>query len=260
MATKSGKREGIEKDRMKSLVTPIEVNMAEVREKYMPGVSIDTVIFSFHDDELKVLLIRYGDIPFYCLPGGFIEKTEELDDAALRILKERSGIGNIYLEQFYTTGAVNRSQGHMMGEWFQELAKDKDVKNWFDQRFISVCYYALIDEANVELLSEEFVTEMKWVDVKKLPKLYLDHALIVKKAIERLQIDLDQKLVGFNLLNETFTMGELQKLYEAVYQKAFDRTNFQRKMLSMNILERLEKKYTGKAYKAPYLYRFISKV
>ena len=106
MATKSGK--GIEKDRMKSLVTSIKVNMAEVREKYMPGVSIDTVIFSFHDDELKVLLIKYGDMPLYSLPGGFIEKAEELDAAALRILKERSGIGNIYLEQFYTTGAVNR--------------------------------------------------------------------------------------------------------------------------------------------------------
>ena len=84
-----------------------------------------------------------------------------------------------------------------------------------------------------------------------------DHPSIIQKALWRLQSDLDDKLVGFNLMSETFTMNALQKLYEAVHQKEFVRTNFQRKMLSLNVLERLEKQYTGKAHKAPYLYRFV---
>lgn len=79
----------------------------------------------------------------------------------------------------------------------------------------------------------------------------------VKKGLKRLRADLDEKLVGFRLMNETFTMADLQKLYEAVFDKKLVRTNFQRKMLSLNVLERLEKHYTGKAHKAPYLYKFI---
>ena len=128
--------------------------------------------------------------------------------------------------------------------------------NWFAQRFISVCYYALIDDTKVNPVTDNFFTEFKWFDVNKLPKVLYDHDIIINKALHRLQLDLDEKLVGFNLMSEDFTMAHLQKLYEAVYQKKFVRTNFQRKILSMNVLERLEKHYNGKAHKAPYLYRF----
>ena len=224
---------------------------------YMPGVSIDTVIFSFHNDKLKVLLLRFGNTPHFTLPGGYIKKEEDLDDAALRILQERTGLKNIYLEQFYTTGNNARHKDAIVQEMLKHLAGSLPPGNWFEQRFISVCYYALIDETKVTPKTEPFISEFKWFDIQKIPRLLYDHNLIIKKALSRLQADLDQKLVGFNLMNETFTMGELQKLYEAVYQKKLVRTNFQRKMLSLNVLERLEKQYTGKAHKAPYLYRFM---
>lgn len=223
---------------------------------YLPGVSIDTVIFSFHNDKLKVLLLRFGHTPYFSLPGGFIKKEENLDDAALRMLQERTGLENIYLEQFYAAGNNIRSSDAIIHETLKKFTGSLPPGNWLEQRFISVCYYALVDETKVEPKTEPFVTEFIWADVNKIPKLLFDHKLIIKKALNRLQADLDQKLIGFNLMNETFTMGELQKLYEAVYQKKFVRTNFQRKMLSLNVLERLDKQYNGKAHKAPYIYSF----
>jgi 8-oxo-dGTP diphosphatase len=223
---------------------------------YLPGVSVDMVIFSFHNDTLKVLLLRFGHTPYFSLPGGFIKKEEDLDDAALRILEERTGLKNIFLEQFFTTGNTNRAGSGIAYDTLKKFTGGLPLDNWLEQRFISVCYYALVDETRVAPKTEPFVTEFKWVDINKLPKLLYDHNLIIAKALRRLQADLDQKLVGFNLMQETFTMGELQKLYEAVYQKKLVRTNFQRKMLSLNVLERLDKQYNGKAHKAPYLYAF----
>jgi len=228
-------------------------------EIYMAGVSVDTVIFGFHNDKLKVLLLRFGSTNNCVLPGGYIKKEEDLDDAALRILQERTGLENIYLDQFYTSGNTGRSQKNMARELVEKIVGKIPNNNWFEQRFISVCYYALIDDTKVNPQPEPFFTEFKWFPIDKLPKMLFDHPAIIQKALKRLQSDLDEKLVGFNLMSETFTMNELQKLYEAVYQKKFVRTNFQRKMLSLNVLERLEKQYSGKAHKAPYLYRFTEK-
>jgi len=242
----------------KELKKGIKTFLETAPDVYMAGVSVDTVIFGFHNDKLKVLLLRFADTQYFVLPGGYIKKEEDLDDAALRILQERTGLKNIYLEQFYTSGSVSRLRGTVAKEIVEKIVGTIPNESWFDQRFISVCYYALIDDTKVDPVTEVFFTEFKWFDVNKLPKLLYDHDLMIKKALGRLQSDLDEKLVGFNLMTETFTMGQLQKLYEAVHQKKFVRTNFQRKMLSLNVLERLEKQYNGKAHKAPYLYRFVS--
>ncbi|MEP7319168.1 MAG: NUDIX domain-containing protein [Panacibacter sp.] len=223
---------------------------------YMAGVSVDTVIFGFYNGKLKALLLRFGNTPYFILPGGYVEKEENLDDAALRILQERTGLKNIYLEQFHTAGNISRSKEEVAIELTQKMIGTIPHSNWFAQRFVSVCYYALVDDTKVNPVTEAFFTEVKWFDVNKLPKVLYDHDAIIAKALKRLQSDLDEKLAGSNLMGETFTMGQLQKLYEAVYQKEFVRTNFQRKILSMNVLERLEKQYNGKSHKAPYLYRF----
>lgn len=225
--------------------------------EYLPGISLDTVIFGFHNEKLKVLLLRFADTSYFSLAGGFIKKTEDIDIAALRILQERTGLKDIYLEQFYTSGSLKRFSDTIAQEVLEKMIGAFPNKNWFTQRFISVCYYALVDDTKVSPVTEPFFTEFKWFDVNKLPKLLYDHEVVIGKALKRLQADLDEKLVGSNLLEETFTMQQLQKLYEAVYQKKFVRTNFQRKMLSMNVLERLEKQYSGGSHKAPYLYRFL---
>ena len=226
---------------------------------YMPGLSVDTVIFGFHDAKLKVLLSYVGDPPYYGLPGGFVRKEEDLDDAALRILQERTGFENIYLDQFYTSGKKDRSNEKILKDLIEKVIGRGAEINWFRQRFVSVCYYALIDDTKVKPSSEVIFGEFKWCDINKIPKLIFDHNLIIEKALATLRSDLDDKLVGSNLMSETFTMNELQRLYEAVYQQKLVRTNFQRKMLNLGVLERLEKQYNGKSHKAPYLYRFNRK-
>src|SRR6476620_5664852 len=226
---------------------------------YMPGLSVDAVIFGFHNDKLKVLLSSVGDPPYFGLPGGFVRKDEDLDDAALRILQERTGFENIYLDQFYTSGKKDRSNEKILKDLIEKVIGKGAEINWFRQRFVSVCYYALIDDTKVKPSSEVIFGEFKWCDIHKIPKLIFDHNLIIKKALATLRSDLDDKLVGSNLMSETFTMNELQRLYEAVYQQKLVRTNFQRKMLSLGVLERLEKQYNGKSHKAPYLYRFNRK-
>lgn len=225
-------------------------------DTFMPGLSVDTVIFGFHNDKLKVLLSQVGDPPYFGLPGGFVRKDEDLDDAALRILQERTGFENIYLEQFYTSGKKDRSNEKMLKDIVEKIFGKIPEHSWFRQRFVSVCYYALIDDTKVKPSTEILFGELKWFDINRVPKLIFDHNLIIKKALATLQSDLDEKLVGSSLMSETFTMNELQRLYEAVYQEKLVRTNFQRKMLGLGVLERLEKQYNGKSHKAPYLYRF----
>lgn len=234
-------------------IPDIDVQMSDI---YVPGVSINTVLFSYQNEKLNVLLLKFATTESFMLPGGFIKREENIDDAALRILSDRTGLDNIYLEQFYMAGKATRSVDDVVKQAIEELGYP-EVKDWFDQRMISGCYYAMVDESKLQpIVKERFISEFKWMDVNKLPDLLFDHNEIVEKAIDRLQLDMDRKLISNNLLQEPFTMPELRSLYEAVYQTKFTRSNFQRKMLGLGILDRVGKKHEGQANKAPYLYKF----
>lgn len=128
--------------------------------------------------------------------------------------------------------------------------------HWLLDRFTTVGYYALVDYTRAIPIPDLLSDKCEWHDLNALPKLMLDHKTIVEKALETLRAELDRKLIGFNLMPEHFTMADLQSLYETVLGGKLLRTSFQRKMLNLEILERVDKKYTGEAHKAPYLYRF----
>lgn len=232
---------------------------------FISQLSIDSVIFGYKNKELKVLVAKIAlEVDFWSLPGGFIEKEEGIDDAAKRILKERTGLQDIYLEQFKVFGHSGRSNNELFKKVI-ELNKhmfgnvqftDADFQ-WLTNRFISIGYYALVDINKVNPQKGELDEFVNWVDIQNLPELIMDHKEMVQSAQETLRENLDQKLIGFNLLPDTFTMREVKELYEAVYDKPFARNNFQKKILDLGVLERLEKKFTGAANKAPYLYRFM---
>ncbi|TAH19159.1 MAG: NUDIX domain-containing protein [Cytophagales bacterium] len=223
---------------------------------YIPHLSIDCVIFGFHAEQLKVLLPKLKFLEEWTLAGGYVLKDEDIDTAALRILEERTGLKDIYLEQFQVFGKANRTTRDTMKKISTVNKLEIDESHWIFQRFISIGYYALVDFSKVVTKIGGFDESCEWYDIRHLPTLAFDHAEIIKKALETLRFMLDTKLIGFNLLPETFTMKELQCLYETILDKPLRRDNFQRKMLSMDILERTEKKFTGAANKAPYLYRF----
>jgi len=235
-------------------------------KNFINQLSIDCVIFGYKEKKLKVLVTKlklHGDL--YALPSGFIKRDEGIDQAAHRILKERTNIKNICLDQFRVFGDVPRDNSVVIDRIFELNKEDSNLKEvekdfflWLKQRFISIGYYALVNADEV-IPSITFLDESAdWYDIGNLPKMVLDHNHIVAKALEALRVNFDDRLMGFNLLPEKFTMKELQKLYEIVYDKPFRSNNFQKKMLDLNVLERLEKKFTGAANKAPYLYRFKS--
>lgn len=229
-------------------------------EDHIPQLSIDCVIFGYRDKDLHVLIPKIA-LPgaFYALPGGYIIQDEGIDEAARRILQGRTGISEIYLEQFRVFGDPGRSKGtfaQVIREHVRQIGQSFAEVEWLTRRFVSIGYYALVDINKVTPVKGDFDESVEWYPVRDLPAMILDHKSIVEAALEALRQNLDQKLIGFNLLAEKFTMREVRELYEAVYDRPFTRSNFQRKMLDLNVLERLEKKFTGAANKAPYLYRF----
>lgn len=229
------------------------------QQNFIPQLSIDCVIFGYKEKELKVLVSQLNTTnPIWALPGGFIRQEESIDTAALRILEERTALKNIYLEQFQVFGQEKRVNKDVF-ERLNEINNGMDASvnvEWFKQRFVSIGYYALVDISKVTPQKTELDTSIEWLNCDTLPPMIMDHNLIVACALEHLRLMIDHKLIGFNLLPETFTMKEVQELYEAIYDKPFARNNFQKKILDLDVLERLEKKFTGAANKAPYLYRF----
>lgn len=224
--------------------------------EYLEHIAYDSVIFGFSGDELKILIMEYHNTGLFALPGGFVKVDENLNDAVRRGLEERTGLSQIYLEQFYTFGDRARYQPEVMRTILIANGITPDDYHWLLDRFISVAYYALINYKDVVPKPDALSDSCTWYPVNALPQLILDHAKIVDKAIETLRLNLDRKLVSMNLLPKKFTMKDLQQVYEAILGTRLRRTTFQRKMLASDLLMRHDKHFSGKAHKAPYLYSF----
>mgnify|MGYP000906740669 CR=1 FL=1 len=233
------------------------------QQGYIPQISIDCVIFGYQNKQLQVLVSKLNlEGNFMSLAGGFIHQNEDVDTAAYRIVQQRMGISEIYLDQFYVFGKASRNNigfiekvMELNTSTFQSKSETIQTYDWFNNRFISIGYYALVDISSVLPPKDNANQQTGWYNIKNMPELIMDHNDIVSKALESLRQNLDQKLIAFNLLPETFTMKEVQELYEAILDRPFARNNFQKKILDLGVLQRLEKKFTGAANKAPYLYR-----
>ena len=225
----------------------IEERSVEAWEMYLPHLSIDCVVFGFHEAFLKVLVVQMKEDRLWALPGGYVLKTENINEAANRILQQRTGAENIYLQQFQVFSDLNRSEG-----FFEEF----DDTIWHKQRFLSIGFYALVDFSKVNLVMDIYSDACEWKTIDELPELMMDHRRIFDKALGTLRKQLNHKPIGYNLLPEKFTMPELQKLYEIILGKKLNRGNFYRKMLRYDILIKLDEIRKGGAHKAPDLYQF----
>lgn len=202
----------------------------------LPAVTVDLAIFTLLEDELKVLLIERRHAPFagcWTLPGGFVKIEESLEEAARRVLNERGGVRDVYLEQLYTFGDPQRDPR---------------------ARIITVTYFALVSSEKVE--EQAGVTSGRaWHPAYDPPPLGFDHARIVEYAIQRLRYKLEYTAVAFQLLGENFTLTELQNAYEHILRESLDKRNFRRKVLSMGILEETSEVRSG-GHRPARLYRF----
>lgn len=199
-------------------------------------VAIDSIIFGFDGEELKLLLVKRGienERNTWSLMGGWVLPSESLEQASSRILYELTSLKDIYLEQLYTFGAPERDPV---------------------ERTVSVAYFALINVDDYEnTISKNY--EAQWFSMQELPTLLFDHGQMVQKAIEYLRYKASQHPIGFELLPEKFTIPQLQKLYEAIFGTELDKRNFSRKLMSTNLLVKLSEKQKGYSKKGAFFYK-----
>ena len=201
-------------------------------------LTVDCVVFGLDDTDLKVLLIRRGIEPFlgsWALPGGFVLPAESVEDAARRELEEEAGVREVFLEQLFTFGEVER-----------------DPRG----RVVTVAYYALVNLHDHPLTAATDADDVGWFALEDLPALAFDHDEILRVAAERLRGKVRYQPIGFELLPEKFTLSQLQGLYEKVLDRTLDKRNFRRKVLAMGILIDLDEIQQDVAHRAARLYRF----
>jgi len=206
--------------------------------KHSMEVTVDIVIFTIQEEVLRVLLVKRRIPPFvgqFAIPGGFVHEDEDLDQAALRQLREETGVSDVYLEQLYSFGQPNR-----------------DPRG----RVVTVAYFALVSAVR-QIKAGSDAAEAAWYPMNDLPPLAFDHATILNYALERLRNKLEYTTVGFQLLPEKFTLTELQEIYEAILGKRLDKRNFRRKMAVLKILKPLSE-YRRGGQRPAQLYRFVA--
>jgi 8-oxo-dGTP diphosphatase len=185
-----------------------------------PAVTTDVVVFTIRDGRLSILLVQRANPPYqreWALPGGFLDIDEDLDACAARELEEETGISGVYLEQLYTFGATHRDPR---------------------ERVISVTYYALVPlDALATPRAASDAADVGWHAFEALPRLAFDHAEIVEVAHRRLVAKLDYSTIAFQFMPETFTLTELQCVYESLLNQKLDKRNFRKRILSLDLVE-----------------------
>lgn len=202
-----------------------------------PAITVDVVIFRLHATQLEMLIVKRAAPPFkgrWAIPGGFVHIDEALEAAARRELFEETGLLNVFLEQLYTFGNPKR-----------------DPRG----RVISVAYYALIGGTQ-PLRAGDDAAAARWCAVDDLPQLAFDHRHIANYALKRLRYKLEYTAVGFQLLPPTFTLAELQSVYEIVLGESLDKRNFRRRLLETNVLEATGAYRNGPVGPRARLYRY----
>lgn len=223
----------IEKQKSVKTLTAIQ---SEVESSNRIALSVDCVIFGFDENKLKVLLIR-SDLKKYLgkwsLLGDLVRPTEDLDAAAYRILKQRTGLSDVYLEQVQTFGSINR---HPAG------------------RVVTVTYCSLINVQHhkINILDNE----LHWHDIKNVTDLAFDHQQIFDTCYRQLQKRIQEHPLGFNLLPKKFSLRDLQNLYEAILDIKMDRRNFRKKFFSMDFLIDIDEMEKDVPHRPGKLYKF----
>lgn len=214
-------------------------------------LSIDGVVFGFHENQLRILLLRWKGTNEWSLPGGFIFKQESVDAAAGRIVRERTGLDKLYLQQFHVFGDANRFD--QVDAW-RRIGFSEEETHW-SERTISIGYYALVEYSQVMPSPDMLTEECRWWVLSDVPSLLFDHNQIINEALQTLRSQLNEQPLD-HLLPPVFTIPELQRLHETILGYAVDARNFYKKIIASGQLERLAERRIGTPHKAPYLYQF----
>jgi 8-oxo-dGTP diphosphatase len=211
--------------------------MAYCYEHPHPAVTTDIVIFSIRKDKLELLLVKRAREPFagrWALPGGFVGIDEDLEACALRELEEETGVTGVYLEQLHTWGSPRRDPR---------------------ERVVSVAYYALIPSDRLNVRAASDAKAVDWFVLDNLPPMAFDHAEIVAMAHKRLVAKLDYSTIAFQFMPETFTLSELQTVYEIILGEELDKRNFRKRVLTLDRIEKTGQLRRNGKHRPATLYR-----
>jgi len=225
---------------------------------YLKNISIDNVIFGYHEKELKVLLQKPQNFLKWMLPGGYLKKTETLKEAAERIATERTTLKNLFLKQFNSFGSPYRTQDPEFTP--KKLGLNAGVQieenHWMFDYFVSICFYTLTDFEEVTPKGTMYAEECTWWAIDKIPPMLFDHNEIIKSALKSLRLHIYHYPIGYELLGEKFTLPEIRALYETILGKKLDSRNFSKKLTSAGIITKLDEKRNIGAHRSPFLYMF----
>ncbi len=202
------------------------------------SLAVDVILFTIEDNELKILLIERSEEPFKsdsALPGGFVHEGETTVDAARRILKDKAGIEDLYVEQLYT---------------FDTLGRDPRGQ------IFSVTYFALAPQEDIKTKITKKIQGPKFISVNQLPQLAFDHKEIINYSVKRLLAKLEYTNIAYSLLPRAFTLNQLQKTYEIILGQKLDKRNFQKKYLKLDLISPTKKMYKGSKQRPARLYEF----
>lgn len=222
-------------------------------ELFLPNLSIEIAVIGFQDNELKILLLEFDNK--WMLPGGYIYQDESVDDASKRILFERTGLHHYFMKIFQVFGSASRSFPEEIRLILEKIDVHWSDGRWMGDRFISTAFYALVDINQVNPNGGMFSQTTKWCHLKDLPDMWFDHKEIGIEALKKLKEDVATSHHSYNMLPEKFTMPELHQLQEQILEKKLDRSRFQKKMLSLDLFERLPEPKEGVPHRRPFLYK-----
>jgi 8-oxo-dGTP diphosphatase len=229
-------------DRLKKYVRTLTKNA-------IPQLSVNCVIFGFHDKTLHIVVnkISVGDTTLCFLPGGYVEQNEDIEAAVERVVRESTGLEKISYKPFDVFGQASRSFAKEFSRFkVPSNRQDKHTLEWISQRFVSICYLALVDFSSIQLNPTQFLEAAHWLPIAKRKTLAMDHSDIVKSAAESLMKQLPYEPIAASLLPSRFTLPELQALVEAILHREVDRANFRRKILKTGMIVKVGQDKTNK--------------
>lgn len=227
-------------------------------DEYLKNVSVDNVILGYHDKELKVLLQQPFALGKWTVTGGYIKKTESIEEAANRIASLRTGLKNLFFQQFRSFGNPHRvSDNGFNAQHISELVGwEIPTDAWIFDYFVSVGFYTLTEFSKVTVEKSVNEADCQWWPVDKLPPMMFDHALFIAEALNALRLHIAHYPIGYELLSEKFTLPEIHSLYETILGKTLDSRNFTKKLTATGIVIKLNETKSIGAHRSPFLYKF----
>lgn len=237
---------------------PEEEDIFDLKGQYLRNVAVDNVIFGYHEKELKVLLQQPFAVDKWTVTGGYIKKTESIEEAASRIAFNRTGLKGLFFEQFRSFGNPQRAidSGFSTKQISEITGVDVGPDLWIFDYFVSVSFYTLTEFSKVEPTKGLRETDCRWWPVNELPPMMFDHKLIIEEALKALRIHIAHYPIGYELLPEKFTLPEIHALYETILGKSLDDRNFTRRLMATGIIVKLKETRKIGPHRSPILYKF----